>query len=182
MCTTRELERSFAWAESRSVFESNFEAQILWPGKTRKRVEIVPTFPRLRKRSVPAVRIDLCPPVIPRFLVIFHWFSDCAQKPRQWGLFWDGHNRNYRSAPESRGFEARFAPKISVGRFRGQHVPMAQSCSDAMIRHNHCDIDDGILNGEWARKAKAKAPDGVRIVSIPSDKIIDLDMRLEASC
>jgi hypothetical protein len=34
------------------------------------------------------------------------------------------------------------------------------------------------LNGELARKAKAKAADGVRIVSIPSDKIIDLDTRL----
>ena len=51
-----------------------------------------------------------------------------------------------------------------------------------MIVHNHCDIDDGILNGEWARKAKARAPDGVRIVSIPRDKIINLDTRLGANC
>ena len=51
-----------------------------------------------------------------------------------------------------------------------------------MIGHNHCDIDDGVLNGEWARKAKAKAPDGVPVVSIPSDKIIDLDTRLGANC
>jgi hypothetical protein len=96
------------------------------------------------------------PPDIPRFLLVFQWFSDGAQKTRQWGLLWDGHSRNYRSAPESRGFGAGIAPKFSVGRFRGQHVPMAQSCSDAMIGHNHCDIDDGILNGEWVRKLKRR--------------------------
>ena len=59
---------------------------------------------------------------------------------------------------------------------------LAVSVVNTSPRHNHCNTDDGILNGEWAREAKANALDGVRIVSIPSDKIIDLDTRLGANC
>ena len=39
------------------------------------------------RASVPGVRIPPSPPVIPRFLVIFHWFSDCAKSPGNWGSF-----------------------------------------------------------------------------------------------
>jgi hypothetical protein len=114
-------------------------------------------------------------------LVVFHWFSDCAQMARQLGLFWEGHNRNYRSSPERRGFGTAFGPKFSVAHFRGQHVPEAQSRYDVMTTHNHREYLNGNTETDNSLAWHGQSAERFSFVTILREKL-ELWPRAEINC